>query len=80
MSLKTSEYQLFARLIAEWKPRAKKIKVPLYKIAEDAKIKPQHLTKIITGKYVKNPRIGTIDAVEAALFAAEEEAAKKKGV
>lgn len=76
MSLKTSNYQLFARLIAQWKPRAKKIKVNLKDIAKEAGIKPQHLTKIITGKYVKNPRIKTIDAVEAALCAAEEVAAK----
>lgn len=83
MSIKTSQYQLFKRVIASWKPRAKAIKVNLKDIAKDAGIKPQHLTKIITGKFVTNPRVKTIDAVEAALFAAEEKAAetvKKAGV
>lgn len=78
MSIKTSEYQIFARLIASWKPRAKKIRVNLKDIAKEAGIKPQHLTKIITGKFVKNPRVKTIDAIETALCAAEE--AKNKGV
>lgn len=77
MSLKTSEYPIFTRLIESWKPRAKKIKVSLKEIAEQAGIKPQHLTKIITGKFVKNPRVKTIDAIEAALCAQE---VKKKGV
>ncbi len=80
MSLKTSEYQLFKRLIKSWKPRAKKIDVDLKVIADEAGITSQYLTKIITGKFVKNPHINTIEAVEAALVAAEEEAAKSKGV
>lgn len=83
MSLKTSNYQLFKRIIKSWKPRAKKIKVDLKDIAEEAGITSQYLTKIITGKYVKNPRVETIDDIEAALVAAEEkaaQAAEKKGV
>ena len=82
-AIKTSEYQLFSRLIASWKPRAKKIKVDLKDIAAEAGIRPQHLTKIITGKFVKNPRLETIDAIESALCAAEEKVAnevKKAGV
>ncbi len=82
-AIQTSKYQLFIRLIASWKPRAKKIDVDLKDIAAEAGIRPQHLTKIITGKFVKNPRIDTIDAIEAALCAAEEKAAdevKKAGV
>ena len=77
-AIKTSKYQLFSRLIDTWKPRAKKIKVKLKDIAKDAGIRPQHLSKIITGKFVENPRIETIDAIEAALCEAEEKA-KSKG-
>jgi transcriptional regulator with XRE-family HTH domain len=86
MSLKTSNYQLFQRLIQSWKPRAKKIKVDLKDIADEAGITSQYLTKIITGKFVKNPSIDTIEDFEAALvaaeekFAADQEAANKKGV
>lgn len=83
MSIKSSEYPMFARLISHWKPRAKKIKVNLKDIAKDAGILPQQLTKIITGKHVKNPRIRTIDAVETALYNAENKyiaALEKAGV
>jgi len=70
-SVKTSEYLLFTRLISSWKPRAKKIKVNLKDIAKDAGILPQQLTKIIARRHVKNPRIKTIDAIENALYKAE---------
>lgn len=78
MSIKTSEFELFTRLIASWKPRAKKIKINLKDLAKEAGIKPQHLTKIITGKFVKNPRVKTIDAIETALVEAEIKAGGAK--
>jgi predicted transcriptional regulator len=74
MSIKTSEYELFTRMIASWKPRAKKIKKNLKDIASEAGIRPQHLAKIISGKFVKNPRVKTINDIETALVEAEEKA------
>jgi len=74
MSIKTSKYQMFASIISSWKGRAKKIKKKLKDLAKDAGIQPQHLTKIITGKFVENPKVKTINAVEMALQAAETKA------
>ena len=79
---KKNHYKFIDLLIDQWKPRAKKIDINLKDIAKDAKISAQHLTKIITKKS-NNPRIATIDAVEMALYAAEEkfaEEVKKAGV
>ena len=79
IAIKTSEFQIFQRLISQWKPRCKKIKYKIKDLAKDAGIVPQHLTKIITGKYVTNPRVRTIEAVENALCAKEEEFVKQGG-
>jgi len=74
MAIKTSEYEIFSNIIKSWKPRAKKIKLPLKILAEKGGIKSQHLTKIITRKFVKNPKIKTINAIEMALIAEEKKA------
>lgn len=77
MSIKTSEFEIFAGIIKSWKPRAKKIKYKLKDLAKAGGIESQHLTKIITGKFVKNPRVKTINAVEIALQCAEKKAGVK---
>lgn len=74
MSVKTSKYQLFTRLIESWKPRCKAINFKMQDLAKEAGIRPQHLSKLIAGKYVENPRIKTIDKIEEALIAEEEKA------
>jgi len=74
MSIKSSEFEIFDTIISNWKPRAKKIKLKLKDLALAAGIRPQHLTKIITRKFVKNPRIKTINAVELALVGFEKKA------
>lgn len=76
-SIKTSQYKLFTRAIKSWKPRAKKIKVDLKDIAKEADITPAYLTKIITGKFVKNPSVKIIDAVENAVVYFEEKERSK---
>jgi len=70
---KTSKYPFLAELIKTWKPRAKKIKLDLKDLAEEAVIAPQHLSKLVTGT-CENPKIETINAVEMALKAAENKA------
>ncbi len=78
MAIKSSNFEMFSCIISTWKPRAKKIKFKLKKLAVDGGTTPQHLTKIITGKFVKNPRIKTINSVEMALRAAEKKAGDLK--
>jgi hypothetical protein len=77
MATKSSEFEIFDLMISSWKPRAKKIKFKLKELAVQGGTTPQHLTKIITRKFVINPRIKTINAVEMALRAAEKKAGVK---
>lgn len=67
------QYPFLKNIIAQWKPRAKKIKIKLKDVALEAKITPQYLTKIITGLN-ENPRLETIDNVEKVLKTLEEKA------
>jgi predicted transcriptional regulator len=60
-------------MTSEWKSRAKKSKILLKNLAKEAKLAPQHLTKIISGE-CKNPRLKTLNAVEMALRDAEKKA------
>lgn len=70
MSKKSSQYPFLNLIILSWKSRAKKSKINLKKIAINAGITPQHLTKIITGK-IANPRMKTINDVEMVILEAE---------
>lgn len=73
MTKRTGTYPFIRAITSEWKSRAKKSKILLKNLAKDAKIAPQHLTKIITGDCL-NPRLKTLDAVEMALRDAEKKA------
>ena len=70
MSKKSSQYPFLNLIISSWKSRAKKSKINLKKVATDAGITPQHLTKIITGK-IANVRMKTINDVEIVILQAE---------
>ncbi len=59
--------------MADWKPRAKRIKKKMKILAAEAGISPQHLTQMVTGK-VQNPWLRTVDKVEMALRDAEKKA------
>ena len=75
MTKRTGTYPFIRAITSEWKSRAKEAKILLKDLAKEAKIVPQHLTKIITGD-CQNPRLKTINAIEMAL----REAEKKEGV
>ena len=72
-SKKSSKYPFLWHLIQSWKPRAKKIKLNLKDLAPLAGVATPHLTKIICGN-VANPRLKTINDIEMALRAREENA------
>ncbi len=65
-----AHYPFLKDAIAQWKPRAKKIKLKLKDLATESGITPGHLTKIITG-LTENPRLETINDVEVVLKAKE---------
>jgi AraC-like DNA-binding protein len=69
---KLGDYPFIIALIANWKPRAKRLKVNLKDIAAEAKIPPQHLTRIIT-RTTTNPHPQKINDIEMALSARESE-------
>lgn len=64
------EYPFIIALISDWKPRAKKLKIKLKKLAAEADIAPEHLSTIIKKK-TKNPNVQIINDIEMALRAAE---------